>query len=952
MFGRSRPWRAVITFITIVFATISGGAASAQVQTGSILVKVTDEQGAVLPGASIVITSAALVAGQMTAASDEGGQWRFPSLSPGTYSVKVELSGFQGLVREGVPVQVGQTSPVDFTLKVSSVQETVTVAASAATVDTTSANVSVNLGEELLQSTPGGRDIWALIETKVPGLVMSRPDVGGTSGGLQGTYSARGTTSAQNSQFLNGINVGDPAAIGAAGFYYDYDAFQEIQVSTGAHDITVPTSGVFLNMATKSGGNVWAGRATFAWEGSGTQGQNIDDELLALGFRSNTNEVDYVSDVNVSAGGPLIKNKVRLFGSFRDWRVHVYTPVQNSQIVLDQTNITSGLLNTTWQVNDGNKVTGFWSRQKYDKPNRLLNNASITVPESTVNEQDTFNVYQGLWNSVLTSRLFMDARLGYNTIFFPTFFNGTEQSLTDTATGIIFRNNPTEVERDRTRVQANTTLQYYVDRWLGGRHEFRFGFDHTHAVTENLTRRVDDVQLTYTSATNTGQNVTIYSTPLRDKSALDVTSLYFQDSYSLKRLTLVGGLRYERLEGYLPEQSSTPSVFFPNLQREFGAIRDVVLWHTTGPRFSAIYDLKGDGRTALKGSWGRYYYVLSTGGGGVSNVNLNATYSEQYNWNDANRDLVFQPGEQTGTPVITSGTTTSIDPDFKRPYTDELSLSVDRQLFGDLKFSAAFTYRREKNIQVSANPDNPYAATPTVGVDPGLDGLTGTADDGTFQYFERLSAANRTLITNDPTRLLSYKGLEITGTKRLSNRWQMLAGYTWSTNRQDDASVDTSPNLLINTDGVITTAANADRPHQFKVTGSYLLPYRDILLSANFRSQSGPPVTRQISQRLAIGGNQTINLEPLGNTRLDRLNTLDLRVSKNFRLGTKELAANLDLSNLTNANTVWEVRTLTPSITVRQNGDPNGTLNRIPQFMSPTQVLGPRIMRLGVSFKF
>jgi hypothetical protein len=281
-------------------------------------------------------------------------------------------------------------------------------------------------------------------------------------------------------------------------------------------------------------------------------------------------------------------------------------------------------------------------------------------------------------------------------------------------------------------------------------------------------------------------------------------------------------------------------------------------------------------------------------------------------------------------------------------------------LFGDIKLSAAFTYRREKNVQVSANPDNPYATTPSVGVDPGLDGLTGTADDGTFQYFERLSAANRTLITNDPTRLLSYKGLEITGTKRLSNRWQMLAGYTWSTNRQDDASIDTSPNLLINSSGVITTAANgvlssaanADRPHQFKLTGSYLLPYQDILLSANFRSQSGPPVTRQISQRLALGGNQTINLEPLGSTRLDRLNTVDLRVSKNFRMGTRELAANLDLSNLTNANTVWEVRTLTPSITVRQNGDPNGTLNRIPQFLSPTQVLGPRIMRLGVSFKF
>ena len=116
MSGRSRPWGAVTTLITLMFAAVLGTAALAQVQTGSILVKVADEQGAILPGASIVITSPALVAGQMTATSDEGGQWRFPSLSSGTYSVKVELAGFQGLVREGVPVQVGQTSPVDFTL--------------------------------------------------------------------------------------------------------------------------------------------------------------------------------------------------------------------------------------------------------------------------------------------------------------------------------------------------------------------------------------------------------------------------------------------------------------------------------------------------------------------------------------------------------------------------------------------------------------------------------------------------------------------------------------------------------------------------------------------------------------------------------------------------------------------------------------------------------------------
>ena len=215
-----------------------------------------------MPGVTVTLTSPVLVAGTMTGVTDTGGVNRFPSLQPGVYSVKIELQGFRTVIRENVSVQVGQTVPLDLRLAVATVAETVTVTGTSPVVDTTSANTSVNLSEQLLQGTPGGRDIWSLVEYKVPSLLITRPDVGGTSGGLQGVFNARGTTSAQNSSYLNGINVGDPAAIGAAGFYYDFDAFEDIQVSTGAHDITVPTSGVFLNMVTKSGGENWRGRTT------------------------------------------------------------------------------------------------------------------------------------------------------------------------------------------------------------------------------------------------------------------------------------------------------------------------------------------------------------------------------------------------------------------------------------------------------------------------------------------------------------------------------------------------------------------------------------------------------------------------------------------------------------------------------------------------------------------
>ena len=363
----------MLRLCALIGAFAAAAPAAAQVQTGSILVRAADEQGAVMPGVAITISSPVLVAGTMTGVTDAGGVYRFPSLVPGTYSVKLELSGFQTIDRQNIVVLVGQTTPVELMMRVASLAENVTVTGASPTVDTTSANVNVNLSEQLLQGTPGGRDIWALVEYKVPSLTITRPDVGGTSGGLQGTYSARGTTSAQNSQYLNGINVGDPSAIGAAGYYYDFDAFDDIQVSTGAHDITVPTGGVFLNMVTKSGGNKWAGRTTFAWEGSQTQSSNIDANLLRYGFLPTTNKVDYVSDANFSIGGPLVANKLRAFGSIRDWRVHVNVPAAFSTTVLDQTNIDSGLLNATYQLNNNNKLTGFFSRQRYNKPNRFLN---------------------------------------------------------------------------------------------------------------------------------------------------------------------------------------------------------------------------------------------------------------------------------------------------------------------------------------------------------------------------------------------------------------------------------------------------------------------------------------------------------------------------------------------------------------------------------------------------
>src|SRR6185503_19398828 len=235
-----------------LFATF----ASAQVQTGSILIRATDDQGAAVPGATIAITSSILPQGY-NGVTDTSGLYRIPGLAAGTYTVTTSLPGFRTVVRDGVVLVQGQTITLDIKLSVSTVAETVTVTGQTPVVDTQTVGSNTSISKQLLDETPGGKDIWYMLEYKAPGIVVETPDVGGNQGGLQRSMSARGTPNAQNTQLLNGVNVNDPAAQGFSMNYYIPSAFENIQVSTGAQDIAVGTGGVLINMVTKSGTNTF-----------------------------------------------------------------------------------------------------------------------------------------------------------------------------------------------------------------------------------------------------------------------------------------------------------------------------------------------------------------------------------------------------------------------------------------------------------------------------------------------------------------------------------------------------------------------------------------------------------------------------------------------------------------------------------------------------------------------
>jgi hypothetical protein len=950
--------------------------AAGQITTGSILIRTVDQSSAVMPGVTVTISSPNLVAGTAVGVTDLSGAYRFPSLPPGEYAVKVELQGFKTMIRENIRVLVGETAPVEIAMQVAALAEAVTVTGESPVIDTTSANVNVHLDQKLLETTPAGRDIWSILEYKVPGIVMGSPDVGGNQGGLQRSLESRGTPNSQNTQMLNGVNVGDPAAIGFAGYYYDPSSFADIQVSSGAQDISVPSAGVFINMVTKSGSNRFEGASLFTFQGDGTQWDNIDEELQFQGIRPEANAVDTITNFNLSAGGPILRNKIFYFAALNDQRTHVnvvgFPALPTFDATTENTDITSIFANSTYQVNTAHRLQGTISRQLYDKPNRGA--SSTNTPESTWHERDILAVYQGLWNWVLNDKMFLDSRVSYNSIDFPLQLKTDFQSLQDLSTNIRTGSNTAQQEMYRRRLQVSSNWHYYVPELFGGRHEFRAGFDNAYTPEDVDVFRNDELNSRWRSAASGSTpagpvDVTLFNSPLHLKRAVMTTALYLQDSYSYRRLTVTGGIRWERVEGWIPDQSNPPSRWFPPgtvinttvagqtipyvVRNEFEEVRNIPLWKNAGPRVNAVYDLFGNGKTAVKGSAARYYAVVGTGT--PAGLSPNGTVSQRFAWND-NGDLIFQDGEQgrllqTSVPATLETLQLTRDPDLRRPYFNEFTIGLDHELIPNLRLSTTWIQRKDHDPVTNVETNVPFDAyTPVQMSEPGRDGVPGTSDDQTITvYNENLPLQTHIVQQRNDDRVAQrFKGIEITASKRYSNNWTLLAGYTWGRQEADVLSVTNPNNALVNASG-----RSGGREHIFKLTGSYMFPH-GILVGGNYRLESGRFITRvvELGDDFLNQGEIEVNAEPRGSVTLSRLPTLDLRLGKIFRFGAQEIGLDMDIYNVTNENTVFNVDTDTGTQTVRQAGDPNGTLNTVPQFLRPTGILGPRIVRFNVTYRF
>jgi hypothetical protein len=503
----------------------------------------------------------------------------------------------------------------------------------------------------------------------------------------------------------------------------------------------------------------------------------------------------------------------------------------------------------------------------------------------------------------------------------------------------------------RRRNQYTGAVSYFKDNFAGGSHNFKFGGEYLDESGNILWDQGYSDSVIHFLSNGVANSVRLYNSGTSSQNALGTTSLFVTDTWTIDRLTLNVGARFDRYRVWLPEQSIPVSRFNP-VARTFEQVDEVVAFNQIVPRLGASYDLGGDGRTVLKANWGRFYFNPGVNLADAINPNTSDQYADM-NWVDRNNDLIYQVGEETTEIQRVGGTVaSSIDPNIKDPHTDEASMFVERALLTELGIRAGFVWKKDSAGWQRSNIARPMSAfnVPVVILDPGPDNTLGNADDG-----PNINAFN----LDDPSRPASqvtgtipgyegtYKTLEFSTNKRYSRRWSLNASfsYTWT---------EEYGNLYFNNRFATAVAGggfshfgsfplnpNEKTLNEFtnwnaKVTGTVDAGW-GLKVTPVVKMQSGAPYGRYFSTAAGNAlnyGTQIILAEPIGTRRQDAVNIVDFRVEKQLRFAQKaRLGLFFDMFNVMNSNTPININW--------RSG---------PSFEKATTVLPPRIAKFGVKF--
>ena len=946
--------RLLVGLFAVAFATAAATSAWAQgggaSSTGTIQGRVTDAQGAVLPGVTVVATSPSALGAQTTVTS-ETGNYRFPALPPGMYAVTYELAGFNTVKREGVQLSLGFTANLNVELSLATLQETVTVTGESPIIDTSATRVVQNFKLDQLQSIPNARDMWALLAV-TPAVQMSRIDVGGNRAGTQTGYSAYGQ-SGQVRVLIEGINTIEGTT--GAGFYFDYSSLEEVFLGTSGQSAEMPNPGVQSQFIAKSGGNTFSGEAYLDWYNNSLQGSNIPSSYTAptafrnSPIRAHSNEIDKYYNYSLNVGGPIKKDKIWWFGTYNKQFNAIAQPNFTFDKTFDTT-LWNAVGKATYQINQSNKLIGYYQWGQKIQPNRLPFGTYTYTSESATNKQDSGSwVYKAEWNGTVSQKLYVEARYGDFGYYFPQITNGTDDYFFRDAGTLEILGSHQKNQNDRDRKQLTGASTYFLDTVGKGSHTLKVGGEmlwekQWFGVLQGVGGNIEHVYNNGTSnqvifriptATQVGGLKDNDEGHLTTRNNLDQQSLFVNDTWSVGHLTLNAGVRWDRYVGYLPEQSQLAATVGPVvLQAKTFPATDLFAWNQFAPRIGLVYDIAGDGKTVIKANYGLFWH--NPGVGVPSDVNPNTgTKSATYGWNDINGDRRWQPGEQTTLQSASLEGAIKLDPNLKAPYTHEVSGWLERQLTSTLGVRAGFVYKTEDDLialYIPTRGEDVYKqfGVPFNFIDNGVDGVRGTADDKTLT-FQGLPSANAgtlfptTQVEMNLPQFSRYKTAEMSFTKRYSNKWSASIGgaYTWLRDfpngyPQNPAQPGVEDRSVWN----------------FKAAGSYDAPL-GIRLSPVLRHQSGANYARTNTLSFPTGftgSGTTIYMEPMNANREDNVWVVDIRAEKTVQLASRLRARLfLDAFNITNSHASETISRAT------------GT-----GYQKPSAILAPFTMRVGV----
>ncbi|MEE8603897.1 MAG: carboxypeptidase regulatory-like domain-containing protein, partial [Candidatus Aminicenantaceae bacterium] len=786
----------MIFFLIAVFV-------SAQ-EFGAIKGAVKEADGMPLPGVSVTLTGSKIVT--MSVVSSDKGNYRFLNLPvAGDYALKFELDGFNTMIRDKLVVVFGRDLNLDMTMQMADITEEIVVVGQAPIIDTKRAQVGVNIGEEMIMGLPTARNPWVIMSL-IPGVLIDREDVGGNEAGQQSSYFGHGSSEDDNTWGIDGANITDNSALGAAPAYVNISSYEEVQINYGNNDIRAQTGGVQINLISKRGGNAYSGTFFLDLERNAWQADNVPDDLADLGYSAAG--INRLYQYGANFGGPLVRDKLWFYLSWGVQDIDALTLSGES----DRTWLVSGYGRMDFQITPNLKLNFFGEYDNKQKWNRAAVGYTQQDTDTLWNQVGPSSFYKGELEYIVGD-LYLNAKASFMGGPFTLVPVQGERTADGSGNYLVqayypsyyLSGNIDEYGTDRDQINANFSVIYFAEDVLGGDHEFKFGVDYVTATTTTHDYYEGNLTLNYWGPDDTLPNGEWWEAWLnRDymvNYAFNRYSAFIQDTVTFGRLALNLGVRYDQEKSLVKDVDIPASPWLPQYMPavKLDEYDPGVKWSVFSPRLSLTYDLFGTGKDIIKLSLARY--GSQSGNNLADRVNPVGWAEIDLLWQDNNEDGRVTNDELFGYDWDTSELKDPNDPDYwlyysssvnpddptslvslnrydteyNSPLLDELSFSYEKELFADFATRLEFFYKKRHNQtwRRSMMADGELETEANYYVD---------SQDETVGYdiYGRDELFPYEYITNHQKMYDRYLGAQLVITKRLSNKWMFNGSVTYS----------------------------------------------------------------------------------------------------------------------------------------------------------------------------